>query len=164
MEIKKIFVFGLIVIAKSQVYGQAIHKHSAEFGVLGTRQSVVNYLGYQFSRNLWHGELALGYDVSRVVQYSHFSPSLIVGAGYGIIVHEKTQLNLKTNFMYQWNHYPSNPDLVSRSMYVGYELKHGQKIQFSQRLMLGVLNNSALSGMSNLTHDFLFAVGIHYVF
>jgi hypothetical protein len=143
---------------------QSTLSHRGGFGVFGTRKSLVNYLDYGLGFQKFSLELALGYELGRALQYRHFAPAMSLGLACNIVEQEKIHLDLKSNFLFQRNQYPSNNSLVSRSFYLGYELRLGNKIQFSQRLLLGVLHNQALSGYSKLSHDFMFSAGVHYYF
>lgn len=145
-------------------FGQSSGTHRLGLGLFGTRKSIVNYVDYGFKYQLFSVELAFGYELGRLLQYRHLAPSLGFGTGYSIVSQEKIHLDLKSNFLCQRNQYPSNSSLVSRSMYVGYELKIGKKIQFSQRLALGIMHNEALSGYNKLSHDFMISAGINYMF
>ena len=144
-------------------FGQS-RSHSAGIGFFGTRQSLVNFLNYELQFKQYRGELAFGYELGRAVQYQHFAPSIGLGLAYEIISQDKVHIDLKSNFLCQRNQYPSNNSIVSRSFYLGYELRLGQRIQFSQRILLGVLHNQALSGYNKLVHDFMISGGIHYHF
>lgn len=159
-------IFGILMMALfvSHLYAQNTWNQRVGFGVFGTRQSLVNYLDYGFSVNQYRAELGLGYELGRAVQYKHFAPAFLLGLAYQFVDHDKIKMDFKTRFLRQYKQYPSNNSLVSNSLYLGYELRVGNKIQFSQALMLGFLNNEALSGYNKLTHDFLISVGVHYVF
>jgi hypothetical protein len=163
--IVKIKFIGLIlVLLCTQISLGQSWSNQAGVGVLGTRQSLVNYIDYGLQFKKYRAELAFGYELGRAVQYQHFAPALGFGLGFELMSQEKLHLDLKSNFLCQRNQYPSNSSIVSRSVYMGYELRLGQKIQFSQRLSLGLLHNEALSGYNKLIHDFLFSCGVHYCF
>ena len=159
-------IFGilLIIFVFSNLSAQKSWNHRLGLGVFGTRQSLVNYLDYGFSLNQYRAELGLGYELGRAVQYKHFAPAFLLGLAYQFVENDKIKMDFKTRFLRQYKQYPSNSSLVSNSLYVGYELRVGNKIQFSQALMLGFLNNEVLSGYNKLTHDFQISVGVHYVF
>jgi hypothetical protein len=159
----KFLVFFFVLLFTQMAQGQT-WSHKAGIGVLGTRQSLVNYLDYGLQYNKYRAELALGYELGRAVQYRHFAPTFGFGLGIELMHQQKLFLDLKTDFLCQRNQYPSNSAIVSRSLYTGYELRIGEKIQFSQRLSLGLLHNEALSGYNKLIHDFLFSCGVHYCF
>lgn len=161
---KIIFGILLIIFVFSNLSAQNEWNQRLGLGVFGTRQSLVNYLDYGVSLNQYRVELGLGYELGRAVQYKHFAPAFLLGLAYQFVENDKIKMDFKTRFLRQYKQYPSNSSLVSNSLYVGYELRVGNKIQFSQALMLGFLNNEALSGYSKLTHDFLISVGVHYVF
>lgn len=159
-------IFGilLIILVFSNLSAQNAWNQRLGLGVFGTRQSLVNYLDYGFSLNQYRAELGLGYELGRAVQYKHFAPAFLLGLAYQFVANDKIKMDFKTRFLRQYKQYPSNSSLVSNSLYLGYELRVGNKIQFSQALMLGFLNNEALSGYNKLTHDFQISVGVHYVF
>jgi hypothetical protein len=159
-------IFGilLIIFVFSNLSAQNAWNQRLGLGVFGTRQSLVNYLDYGISLNQYRAELGLGYELGRALQYKHFAPAFLLGLAYQFVENDKIKMDFKTRFLRQYKQYPSNSSLVSNSLYVGYELRVGNKIQFSQALMLGFLNNEALSGYNKLTHDFLISVGVHYVF
>ena len=138
--------------------------HQLGFGVLGTRQSLVNYLDYGFQFKKYRAEIAFGYDLGRLVQYQHFAPSVSLGFAHQLIDSEKTKVDFKTHFLNQRNMYPSNNSLVLNGLYAGYELRIGSRIQFSQRLLIGLTHSQALSGYSKMTHDFILSAGVNYVF
>jgi hypothetical protein len=159
-------IFGIlfIVFFFSNLTAQNAWNQRLGFGVFGTRQSVVNYLDYGVSLNKYRVELGLGYELGRAVQYKHFAPAFLLGLAYQFVENDKIKMDFKTRFLRQYRQYPSNSSLFSNGLYLGYELRVGNKIQFSQALMLGFLNNEALSGYNKLTHDFQISVGVHYVF
>jgi hypothetical protein len=161
---KNKFIGLIIALLCTQIsLGQSL-SHKAGVGVLGTRQSLVNYLDYGLQFKKYRAELAFGYELGRAAQYQHFAPAFGFGLGFELMNQEKLHLDLKSNFLCLRNQYPSNSSIVSRSFYMGYELRIGEKIQLSQRLSLGLLHNEALSGYNKLIHDFLFSCGVHYCF
>ena len=154
------FFFGLNLSS----YGQEPDFHlSSE--LFGTRYMLGHHLGIQREQNKWRFGLSVGYNPDRLFRFQHFSGQLRLSANRTIQQNELVHVGCQVDFLASNKIYPLNQSIHVVSLFGGYGLSYGKKIQFIQSLSLGAsyFFETTQDIKPFFVHDFKVMFGIRYL-
>ena len=127
-----------------------------------TRFVVSQNFGMEFDKKAYKFGVYLGFNPERLIRFEHWSPQSKVHLSGYLLDNEKLSISVGGDIQAALRNYPDNKELNILSLFGGYHLSYGGRLQFLQTLSLGTSYFKAESTPSFWVHDIQFMIGIRY--
>jgi hypothetical protein len=151
----------LIVLYFNVSHGQK-SKFALSSQLSATRFYVDHNLGLEVEGNRFRFGGFIGYSPLQLLRYGHFSSHFKLSGHIKLVGLNKISIYTSMDFLSAFNVVSSNPTLRVFSLFGGYGLTYGNRLQLVQTLSLGASQLRANELKPYWVHDFQITLGVRY--